>query len=608
MNYDYNEYDYSLKFDFGLLKKALGLMMKFKSAVIILYTVNTTVSITDTIFPLLNMYALRLFVEQKNISSFGAIFLVIAALYVVQAASIYTFIYQAGKLEVGIVYEIRRRLFENIQSLSFSYFDKTPVGWTISRVASDAQLIGDFLAWAFPDIFWSGAVILIAFAQMFFINARLSFYILASIPPLFAASWFFQSAILKNNREVRRCNSKITGAINESIMGAKTTKTLVRETENLKEFSAMSEEMRLSSMRLARYASLYFPVINVIVSATFGAIFIVGGDSVAKNSMDIAAFTLFINYLIQIFEHIQNLTRIFSEMQRSQVACERTFSLIEKTPDITDSEEVIKEYGDALNPKTENWKPITGAAEFRNVSFTYAKEPVLENFNLTAKAGEKIALVGETGSGKSTIVNLLCRFYEPQSGQILIDGVDIKKRSQIWIRRNLGYVLQTPQLFSGTVAENIRYGKLDATDEEMEEAAKLTDAYGFIMELENGFNTDIGEDGARLSQGQRQLISFARAVIANPKFFILDEATSSVDTKTEAAIQKAILKSLEGRTCFIVAHRLSTIRFCDRIIVIKDGRIIESGTHKQLLKNKGFYYNLYINQFADEESQKILRS
>jgi ATP-binding cassette subfamily B protein len=323
--------------------------------------------------------------------------------------------------------------------------------------------------------------------------------------------------------------------------------------------------------------------------------------------MDIAAFTLFINYLIQIFEHIQNLTRIFSEMQRSQVACERTFSLIEKTPDIIDSEEVVKKYGDALTPKIQNWEPVTGEAEFRNVCFKYSEnEPVLENFNLKVGAGEKIALVGETGSGKSTIVNLLCRFYEPQSGEILIDGVDIRKRSQVWFRRNLGYVLQTPQLFSGTAAENIRYGKLDATDEEIKEAARLVDAHDFIMELENGYDSDIGEDGARLSQGQRQLISFARAVVANPKFFILDEATSSVDTKTEQTIQRAVIKSLEGRTCFIVAHRLSTIRFCDRIIVIQDGKIIESGNHKQLLKNKGFYYNLYANQFVEEEGQKIL--
>ncbi|MDD2649194.1 MAG: ATP-binding cassette domain-containing protein, partial [Eubacteriales bacterium] len=270
---------------------------------------------------------------------------------------------------------------------------------------------------------------------------------------------------------------------------------------------------------------------------------------------------------------------------------------------------VEAEFGDNFHPKRENWPKLVGDIDFKNVSFQYKDgEKVLDDFSLSVKAGQTIALVGETGSGKSTIVNLICRFYEPTSGEILIDGVNYKKRSQLWLQSNLGYVLQQPHLFSGTVRENIRYGRLEATDEEVEKAADMVNATPFIKKLDKGFDTDVGEGGGRLSTGEKQLISFARAILANPAIFVLDEATSSVDTETEQIIQHAIQTVLTGRTSFIIAHRLSTIRNADRILVISHGKVMEDGTHHQLIAKQGMYYNLYTNQFQDEKGAEILKN
>lgn len=321
-------------------------------------------------------------------------------------------------------------------------------------------------------------------------------------------------------------------------------------------------------------------------------------------------FVMFISYTIQFFDPVSQLAGTIAEIQQAQASAERIISLVETEPDIWDKKEVIEKYGDLFTPKKENWEQINGDIEFKNLYFSYKNgEKVFQNFNLNIKKGQTIALVGETGSGKSTIVNLLCRFYEPTSGEILIDGKDYRQRSLLWLQSNLGYVLQSPHLFSGTIKDNIRYGKLDATDEEIIRAAKLVDAHQFIMETENGYDTDVGENGGNLSTGQKQLISFARAIVGNPAIFVLDEATSSIDTETERVIQNAIEKVLSDRTSFVVAHRLSTIVSADKIIVLRKGKIEESGTHGELLRNKGYYYRLYTNQLLqekEEESSKVV--
>jgi len=332
-----------------------------------------------------------------------------------------------------------------------------------------------------------------------------------------------------------------------------------------------------------------------------------GGRGVLLEAISYGTLVAFISYSVQFFEPVRELARVLAELISSQASAERIISMIESEPDIQDTPAVIEKYGDAFAPKKENWPSMKGNITFRNVSFAYKDgEKVLENFNLDVKAGQTIAIVGETGSGKSTIVNLATRFYEPTEGDVLIDGVDYRKRSQHWLQSNLGYVLQAPHLFSGTIKENILYGKLDATDDEIEQAARMVDAHRVITKLENGYYTEVGEGGNRLSTGEKQLISLARAILADPRIFVLDEATSSVDTETEQVIQKAVQTVLEGRTSFIIAHRLSTIRSADRILVIHKGRVIEEGTHSELLKKEGHYYRLYTNQFMEEKESEIL--
>jgi ATP-binding cassette subfamily B protein len=390
-------------------------------------------------------------------------------------------------------------------------------------------------------------------------------------------------------------------------MGAKTTKTLVREERNLEEFEGLTGEMRSSSIRVAIFSSIFYPIVAALGGVGTALALWFGGKMVVSTAITYGTLVAFVTYTIQFFEPIGQIARIFAELQSAQASAERVLSMISTPLEIEDRPDVIDAYGDAFQPNLENWEPIKGDVTFRNVSFSYKEgEKVLRDFNLKVKAGETIALVGETGSGKSTIVNLICRFYEPTEGQILIDGTDYRERSQLWLQSNLGYVLQTPHLFSGTVRDNIRYGRLDATDQEIEEAAKLVNADNFISKLEKGYDTEVGEGGNRLSTGQKQLISFARAVVANPKLFVLDEATSSIDTETEQIIQKAISNVLEGRTSFIIAHRLSTIRSADRILVIVDGKVIEEGNHHQLLNKRGYYYRLYTNQFMEEEEARIM--
>ena len=423
------------------------------------------------------------------------------------------------------------------------------------------------------QIVWATAYLLASLIAMFIIDVRLTLIILITLPPLAVVSYYFQVKILRRQREVRKTNSRIISAFNEGIMGATTTKTLVREEKNSEEFEALSSHMHESSVASEKLSSIYLPLVIFVSSIAAAYVLSNGSSLVLSGTLSLGTLSAFFGFSMSIFEPIHSLAGIFSEMQRMQAAAERVVGLLETEPDIKDSEEVTKKYGDFFHPKKENWEPIKGEVEFKNVTFRYqGGEQVLTDFSLHVPAGQTIALVGPTGAGKSTIVNLLCRFYEPTEGEILIDGVNYKERSQLWLQSNLGYVLQDPHLFSGTIKDNIRYSKKDASDEEVIAAAKAVHAYEFINRFENGFDTQVGESGNRLSTGEKQLISFARAIIHDPRIFVLDEATSSVDTETEAAIQRAIESTLEGRTGFIIAHRLSTIRNADLILVIDDGR------------------------------------
>ena len=603
----FQEENFSKKLDFGLWKSLFRFAMAAKKECIKLTVLNIGISGLSALLPLANRYAIDTFIMGRDMSTFFPFIALLVLWVMLNGLGTYKFIEYASVIEVSIVHDMREAGFVNLQKLSFSYFDKTPVGWILSRMAADIQRIGDVISWSLMDISFSLLELVFFTTAMLILAPRLALVTIAVLPIVVIASIYFQKKILVRQREVRRFNSKITGAYNEGITGAKTTKTLVREAKNFEEFSELSGEMREASAKSAALSALYMPIVTALGSvAVAGTIYFASGD-VLSGVITFGTLAAFINYIMRMFEPIQQMARILSEMQAAQAAGERTISLINTKPEILESEEVLRIYGDAINPKMENWEPIKGEIEFRNVTFAYkGGEKVLENFSVKVEKGQNIALVGATGAGKSTIVNLICRFYEPTEGEILIDGVDYRERSQAWLHANLGYVLQTPHLFSGTVMENIRYGSLEATDEEVIAAAKNVGAYEFVMNMPKGFDTDVGEGGGRLSVGEKQLVSFARAILRKPMLFVLDEATSSIDTETEVKIQKAIESILKGRTSFLIAHRLSTIKSCDKILVIEDGKIIEGGTHKELIKQKGKYFNLYTNQFIEENERKIL--
>lgn len=606
------EKEYDQKVDFSIWKRLIRYALHSKPLVIRTMISLVIVAAGDLVYPLLSKYAIDNIIAGSHTERILPFALVYAAVVVIQGLCVMLFILGSGKLEMNIAYEIRQDAFRRLQELSFSYYDKTAVGYIMARMVADVGRLSELIAWSVVDILWSSLYVLGIIAVMLKLKWQLALIVIAVLPPLAVICVYFQKKILKHYRDVRKQNSKITGALNEGIVGAVTTKTLVREERNCREFKAETGRMRKSSIKAAVLSAMFTPIVMCLGAIGTGLALYAGGISVigkwaAIGTITVGTLATFISYSTGIFDPIQQLAGIFAEMQSAQASAERVITLIDTESDVTDTKEVIEKYGDSFDPKRENWEDIEGAVTFENVSFAYKEgEKVLKDFSLDVKPGENIALVGETGAGKSTIVNLVCRFYEPTEGRILIDGVDYRDRSQLWLQDRLGYVLQQPHLFSGTIADNIRYGRPDAPFEEVVSAAKLVHADEFIMKQEKGYDTEVGEGGARLSTGQKQLISFARVILADPRIFVLDEATSSIDTETEQLIQNAITKVLKGRTSFIVAHRLSTIRSADRILVIRGGRIEEMGSHKELMKLHGYYYDLYTTQFKKDALDDIL--
>lgn len=595
----FEEKQYSKKIDLGLWRKLLGYAKAYRRHLLWISAVMVLVAIIDATYPVMTRYAVDEFIVPGDATGIGLFAAGYAALVVTQAVLIWLFISLAGTVETGVCYDLRRRGFRRLQELSLHYYDTTPTGWIMTRMTSDSERLGETISWGIVDIMW-GFTTMTAFGVfMLVMDWRLALIVLSVVPPLAVLSYIFQQKILRNQRIVRRTNSRITGALNEGIMGAKTTKTLVREDANLREFQEVTGDMRRYSIRTAVVQSLYVPVVLTLGSLGTGLALVYGGQGLARGAVSFGVLVAFVSYTVQFFDPVRELARVLTEFQSAQAAAERVMDMIETEPEIVDAPKVIERYGDVFDPKRENWSRVEGAVTFRDVTFTYTGgETVLNRFNLQVDAGQSIALVGETGSGKSTIVNLLCRFYEPSSGHILVDGRDYRSRGLLQHYSNLGYVLQQPHLFSGTVRENIRYGRLDATDAEVERAAELVGATAFIGRLEQGFDSEVGEGGGLLSVGEKQLVSFARAILADPVFFVFDEATSSIDSEAERLIQDAIRKILKGRTSFIIAHRLSTIREADRILVIDKGEIVEDGNHETLIGQRGRYYTLYMNQFS----------
>jgi ATP-binding cassette subfamily B protein len=515
------------------------------------------------------------------------------SLIIVQAGFVFGFIYLAGVLGERVRYDLRKKLFDNLQDLSLSYYSRTPVGWIMSRVTSDTEKVADLVTWGLLDVTWAVLNIATAAYFMFRINFQLALIVLIIIPFLVVIAARFQKRILAEYRQVRKFNSKVTGQYNENITGVRVIKALGREKANIGEFGDLTGNMYHSAYRAAWLSALFLPTVQIISALAVGATVMYGGLQAEYGLMTIGGIQAFVSYITFMMWPIQDLARVYAEMQNSVASAERMFSLIDAVPE-------VKNQAGAYDPGS-----ITGDIEFAHVDFYYDEDkPVLQDFNLTVRRGETIALVGATGGGKTTIVNLICRFYEPKSGLIKIDGKDYREYTLDAIQSRIGVVLQTPHLFSGTIRENIRYGRLDATDAEVEQAASLAGAHDFILCFEKGYAEQVGEGGNLLSTGQKQLISLARAILARPEIFVMDEATSSVDTLTEALIQQGMETLMEGCTSFIIAHRLSTIRRADRILVIENGRIAEMGTHAQLLRQHGHYYRLYTNQFRHEREQE----
>lgn len=593
----FEEEEFTTQFSGGTLKRILGLIRPhWKYAAGFTVAILLT-SVVDAYFTFLGKRIIDEGIMEGNQDVLIQILILYFSLILVQAVMVFGFIFLVGLLGERVRYDLRQKMFNHLQDLSLSYYSKTPVGWIMSRVTSDSDRVSDLVTWGVVDVSWAATNIITSAIFMFIINWKLALIVLAVLPILAWIAIQFRKHILAEFRKVRKTNSKITGEFNQNITGVRVVKALGREDANMGEFSNLTSEMYRSAYRAAWLSALFLPTVQVVAAVALGAVILAGGGEIRTNALTIGGIQAFVSYVTFMLWPIQDLARVYAEMQNSIASAERMFSLIDATPDISDR-------SGAFDPGT-----ISGDIVFNDVTFYYddsdkketgEKKSVLTHFDLHVKRGETIALVGPTGGGKSTIVNLLCRFYEPKEGAITIGGNDYTQYSLFSIQSRIGVVLQTPHLFSGSIRENIRYGRLNATDEEVQQAASLAGAHDFITGFEKGYDTNVGEGGSLLSTGQKQLISLARAVLAKPEIFIMDEATSSVDTLTEALIQRGMEVLMEGRTSFVIAHRLSTIRRADKILFIQDGQVAEMGSHSELLKKRGLYYHLYTRQFRHQ--------
>lgn len=592
-----------LKF-FGI-GRIVPFLKPVKKQILIMIFFGLMGSVTDIVIPLFQRYALDHYVGLRIFDTI--VWFVIAYLATIVAASAFNYISckLATVIEVRIHRDLRQAGFNHLQTLSFSYFNQNSVGYIHARLMSDTSRIGTLVSWTLVDCVWRISYLVGAIAVMLAINPRLTAMVLSIVPLLVVLFSIFQKKLIQVNREVREVNSKITGNFNEGITGAKTIKSLSIEEKMSQQFQADTQTMRSKTIHASRLRGLFAGTMNMASSIALAIVLWKGGYIATT---ELGTFSVFMSYAQGMMEPIRWLVDIFSDLITTQVNIERFTNLLAVKSDVTDTPEVIEKYGDSFDPKKENWEALKGDIEFRDVTFQYpdGEETVLENFSLKIPFGTHLAIVGETGAGKSTLVNLVCRFYEPTKGMLLIDGRDARERSQLWLHSAIGYVLQTPHLFSGTVRENLLMGNPNATEEQIWNAIHTVSADEVIAHLEKGLDTDVGEGGDLLSTGEKQLISFARAILADPRILILDEATASVDTITEARIQAAMESVIQGRTALMIAHRLSTVQNADMILVVRDGKIVEQGTHDQLLALQGYYHELYTRQYEDEVTANLL--
>ena len=596
-----NENEKQKRLPFFGIPKLFPYLYPYRFRIISMILLGGVSSAIDAAYPLFNRYALDHFVGERTLRGiqwFVALYLI---LLFGQGMINYVSSVSCGKVEMMLDRDLRNDAFSHLQTLSFAYYNANSVGYIHARVMSDSGLIGEAVSWRMMNLVWNGFYVAGVFVVMLIINLRLALIILLLVPVAVLLMTWFQRKLLYYNRKIREINSKITGNYNEGITGARTIKVLGVEEKMIGDFTKETQNMRRTSIREAHFSALFISTVAMMSALTLSLVLWQGGRLTMEGLMMIGTLSVFMSYALELLEPIQSIIETLSAFIAIEANIERVTRLVAEESDVTDTPEVIEKYGDAFHPKRENWEELEGEIEFRDVSFRYpdGDEYVLTDFNLKVPAGTNVAIVGETGAGKSTLVNLVCRFYEPTKGQVLIDGRDARARSLLWLHSNIGYVLQSPHLFSGTVRENLRYGKPDATDEEIMEALRIVSAESVLAKMEKGLDTDVGEGGGMLSTGEKQLLSFARAILADPRILVLDEATSSIDTVTEKAIQNAIAAVIKGRTSFVIAHRLSTIVDADVILVVKGGKIIGRGTHEELMRQKGYYYELYTRQYEE---------
>ncbi len=607
-NYDdgFDEQALARRMRLGLWRQLFSYARRYPQHLWTLGVFSVITAAIDVSYPLLTRAVIDDVAARGSDASLVAYAFAYLGLTVALALSIGIFIWAGGKLRTHISHDIRRDGFENLQRLSFSYYDYRPVGWLMARMTSDCDRLSNILVWGLLELVWGFTMMLGIAVAMLIMSPKLALVAFLVLPVLAWISMRFQKRILASARNVRRENSRITASYNEAIMGVATSKAFVREDANQSEFGRLTSGMYGASVLNKLQAAVYVPLVVTLASLAIGLTLAVGGMDVIGGVITTGTLIAFLTYARHFFEPVEQMGRWFAEMQMAQASAERVLSLIHTQPEVRDDAEML-----GAEPASPSRRAASAAdgdgrisqIDLVNVSFSYdAQTPILTDINLHVSRGDVIAIVGPTGGGKSTLVNLICRFYEPVSGKVLIDGVDYRHRSIHWLQSRLGMVLQNAHIFSGSIMDNIRYGRLEANDAAVIEAARLAGADGFVRALDAGYDTEVGEGGGRLSAGQKQLVSFARAILADPEILIMDEATSSVDTETEQQIQAGLHNVLGGRICFVIAHRLSTIRNATRILVIEAGRIIEAGTHDELMVLRGHYYELYRQQSLRETS------
>ena len=599
------EKDNSVRLRFFGIDRMLPFLSVYKKELFFMVFLAMAGTATDVFVPVLQRYALNHFVARKTLDTLP-LFLAVYMFAVVFAGIMnYISCKLATEIEVWLDRDMRNKAFEHLQTLSFSYFNQNSVGYIHARVMSDTSRLGTIFSWSLIESVWHGAYLVGSVVVMMAINIRLALLVMMILPLVTLLFAYFQNKMIAVNRQVREINSRITGNFNEGITGARTIKSLVIEKKMEDDFRKDTSAIRRKSVEASRLRGM-FAAATAFSSSLAIAVLLWRGGVIAKS--DIGTFSMFMTYAQGMMEPVRWLVDVISDLITGQVNIERYTKLLSAQSDVRDTEEVVSRYGDSFSPRRENWEPIRGDIELRDVSFRYpdGDETVLDHFSLKIPFGTNLAVVGQTGAGKSSLANLICRFYEPTSGSVLIDGKDARERSQLWLHSAIGCVLQTPHLFSGTVRDNLLYGNPEATDEQILQALRLVSAESVVNRLEKGLDTDVGEGGDLLSTGEKQLISFARAILADPKILILDEATASVDTITEHKIQSAIETVIQNRTSVVIAHRLSTVRNADLILVVHDGKICEQGTHEELMSHRGVYYKLYQRQYEDEATGAVL--